>query len=325
MITRTVRKTFFITTNVLLRWPVWLALFCVRRFAPFRYVFLVYPGDDSDLDGYCPRWIARSWLFFDKPTLAGFVTAGEGGRGLVLGIPNTVRDLVADPEACRTVLRRLEWVRYLVGARAVAIAGRLPGVIHRHGIGWPARFVTGIKGTVFSIMGAIDVAAARHELRRSHLRIAIVGVGQVGAVLLATLLEAGFDAFGIDPRPGSGQDVLDGTAASAALNSADMVVALTPRGTDFEGYLPHLKPGCIVLDDTHPMIRRRPTTVSFYKVAVEMDGVAFTPTLPGYKPNSIPGCAVEAIVSGEDRSSRNDSQAAFNEDARRIGLRAVLV
>ena len=101
--TRLMRKVGLLLVSLFLRWPIWLMLsFCrLAGIRFFDYLFLVYPGTDSDLDGYCPRWLARSWFFRDKPVIAGVISKGvAGGRGLVLAVPNTVAELHKSSKVC---------------------------------------------------------------------------------------------------------------------------------------------------------------------------------------------------------------------------------
>ena len=76
---RILRQTGFILVSLILRWVVWGVLGALRIFKIFDYLFLVYPGSASDLDGYCPRKLARSWLFSKKPTVGGFISKGQAG------------------------------------------------------------------------------------------------------------------------------------------------------------------------------------------------------------------------------------------------------
>lgn len=79
-------------------------------------------GRRKDLDGYCPRWLAKSFLFSGKPTIGGVITKGDSGvRGLVLVMPNTIQECIKDKSLCLDITRRLDRIAELIGASAIAI------------------------------------------------------------------------------------------------------------------------------------------------------------------------------------------------------------
>jgi hypothetical protein len=312
------RKVGFFALSIIFRWPIWLMLGICRlagiKF--FDYLFLVYPGTDKDLDGYCPRWLAKSWIFRNKPVIGGVISKGSGGRGLILVVPNTVVEFRSNKDVCEKIIHRLNWIKELVGAKSIALAGQVPGIIVRHGIELVEPFVRGNKGTVFCVSEAIREVMKKHKLTPGQFNIVVLGVGYVGGVLMSFLKEEGYKVIGIGikPRPDT-PEILAG---------ADMVVVLLPRGEDFAPYARYIRSGTIVIDDTHPKIHKRPNDFFFYKVAVGIKGVKFFPRLPGYKADWIPGCAVEAIVSAATGNFNGTSQVFFNQKARELGFYAHL-
>lgn len=309
------RYVEFLTVSLILRWPIWILLAMLKPFKIFRYLFLVYPGTDSDLDGYCPRQLARSWVFSKQPTIGGIISKGSGGRGLILVVPNTTDEFENKKNVCNEVTRRLVWIQQIVGAKSIALAGRLPSIISRDGNTLDNPFVKGNKGTVFCVMETVSQVMQRHGLNIDHTKIAIVGVGYVGKLLLDALKVENYkEVAGIDIQ-GDGE----------ILRKADIVVVLTPRGKDFVPYIKYLKKDAIIIDDTHPKITEQPPGMTFYKVAVGMDGVRFYPRLPGYKQNWIPGCAVEAMVAAATGDFNGTSQEEFNQRAKNLGFFARMV
>lgn|GEM_PF-370256 len=307
-----IRKAVFLTVSLILRWPIWVILVILRPLRLFDYLFLVYPGSDCDLDGYCPRWLAKSWIFSGKPTIGGIVTKGRAGvRGLVLVVPNTIQEFSASKPLCWFVLRRLERLNWLVGSRVIALAGMLPGVVERkQKVPFGSQFVRGIHGTVFCVMETVERARKKDV---GTFQVAQIGVGHCGGALYNALYQDDHRVRGIDIRP-TKKGVLLPEESRAVLEQADMVVVLTPRGSDFDPYTGWLKAGATVIDDTHPRITKKPDGVEFIKVAVGLNGVEFRPRLPGYRANWIPGCAVEAIVC----ASRGDcSDLNFNQFRKR--------
>ena len=108
------------------------------------------------------------------------------------------------------------------------------------------------------------------------------------------------------------------------LTQADMVVVLTPKGSDFAPYMKHLKPGCLVVDDTHPRLHATISGLKLYKVAVGLPGTFFYPRLPGYRRDWLPGCVVEAIYAAVTGSFGSDPMPVFIERARQLGYYAHL-
>jgi len=330
---RASRQTGFITVSLVFRWPIWILvriLITLKIMKPFGYVFLVYPGDPSDLDGYCPRWLARSFLYRSKPTIGGDIEKSVGGKGLTVVVPDTIKELSHDKSRCAGIKKRLLRVKSLTGAKSIAIAGRAPGVFARHGIELDKPFVEGTKGTLFCVTETISEVMKKHGLTPGGFKVAVVGVGNIGGSLLDFLKEEGHSAFGVDIAKSKRDDVFLGKDSHLLLKTAKMVIVLTGKGSDFMSYVKHLSPGTIVIDDTHPRIRKRISDFTFYKVAVAMKTengkiIRFRPRLPGYKAEWIPGCAVEGIFSAATGEFNNTTQLDFNRRAKELGLFALLV
>ncbi|TSC54447.1 MAG: hypothetical protein LiPW31_111 [Microgenomates group bacterium LiPW_31] len=318
------RRVLFIVVSLFLRWLIWCVLGLLRIFKPFNYLFLVYPGTDSDLDGYCPRRLAKSWLFSKKPAIGGIISKSVGGRGLILVVPNTIKEFLFHKDVCEKVMQRLERIKAIVGAKSIAIAGQVPGMLSRHNLFLEKPFVRGNKGTVFCIMETVSEVMKKHNLEPGKFRIILIGVGYVGALLLSSLKEQGHNIVGVDIQINR-KGIFLPEESRPFLKEADMVIVLTPRGSDFAPYTSDLKTGAIVIDDTHPKITQRPIGVNFYKVAVGLDGVKFYPHLPGYRAEWIPGCAVEAIYSAATGQFNGSSQQEFNKRAKELGFFAHLV
>lgn len=314
MLVRKIRKSAFVLVNVMLRPLIWPTLFVLRPFRLFDYLFLVYPGTDYDLEGYCPRWLAHSWLFSGRPVTAGVITRGATGvRGLILVVPNTARQMLADKTMVLDIVKRLNSISTLVGANTIAMAGQLPSIADKHGIATDQKFVNGKLGTVFAIESTLERVLTLEETRSDPV-IAVIGTGFIGHAVLENQKRQDRKAIGFN---------IDSEVSAIA--DADIVIVLTPRGKDFMPYVPFLKKGAIVIDDTHPRIFARMENATLYKVAMSIEGVQFLPKLPGYLYDWVPGCAIEAIL-----------QARFGHDtivdlekarlaADKIGLKPILV
>ena len=112
---RVMRQSAFVFFNLILRLPVWGLLGLLRPIRPFRYLFLVYPGSNQDLAGYCPRWLLQTPLFKGRPTIGGIITSNREHkvRGRVLVIPNTIAEMQSNPELCKKIKFRLEQIQKL--------------------------------------------------------------------------------------------------------------------------------------------------------------------------------------------------------------------
>lgn len=309
---------------VTLRWPM-LLLLTLGRFLKINCIFTVYPGSQRDVDGYFPKGL--KWFLkpaaSGKPFVAGVITTGNGlGRGLVLAVPNTVDQFKTDRNLVGTIMKNLKLTKTLTGAKTIAVAGQGPRFFKSH-FPYEQPFVYGLKGRVFSVVETVEQVAATHGLTRSETTVAILGVGEIGAAIIANLEEKGYRAIGIDIHVIHGH-VEVSPEGLERLRVADLIVVQTPRGDDVVPYYENLKKTAILIDDAHPRITVRPGEVKFYKVAIGRSGVEFKPPLPGYEKYWIPGCVQESMVVAE--SGKVDmSQEDFNKRSKELGFFAHLV
>ena len=151
----------------------------------------------------------------------------------------------------------------------------------------------------------------------------MVGVGHMGGEVIDYLKNSNSVVSGIDIRRRR-DGVMLPEEGLKSLTKADMVVVLTPKGSDFASYMKHLKPGCVVVDDTHPRLTGASDDIKLYKVAVGLNDVVFYPRLPGYRKNWLPGCVVEAIYAVRTGAFGHEPLPVFIEKARAIGYYAHL-
>ena len=323
------RKVGFLTLFCL-KWLIMptLGLFSRLRIAKLDVIFLVFQGSKTDLDGYCPRKIAESWLFKGKPSIAGIIALGFLRYGLTLVVPETAEDFRRDPETVRKIQKRLTVLRFILGAKAVAIAGVGPKYFKKHCDSYEKPFVYGLKGRVYSAEETIDRILKMQNTSaapQTAPNIAIVGVGEIGEAIINRLQGLSYHAYGIHfLRDETGKVFFDKKGLSQ-MAEADIVFVQTPKGSDFVPYYSDLKAGAIVIDDTHPKIRKLPpqNKQSFFKVAIGKEGTKFFPRLPGYVNSWIPGCVLEAIV--EITTGKPDmTQAEFSRAAKELNFFAHL-
>ena len=319
----------FLFLSLAMYWPgiIILGVTAIMGMVVFDYLFLVYPGTDSDLEGYCPPKLAKTWIYSGKPSWAGIITKGESGvRGLYLVVPDTTDMLCGSAELCLKIFQKLLWIKRSVKAKAIALAGRMPGIFLKQGIRCEEPFVQGSKGTIFCIMETLLEVEKRHGLIPGTYNLVLAGVGYVGTQLMMELKSSGrFNTIGLDLRPNGDCDVFAPHAARQLLQNADVVIVMTGKGSEFLSYKKYLNPDCIIVDDTHPKIKEGLEEFTLYKVAVGIEGVRFFPKLPGYRPRWIPGCTVEAIVAAATGLFNHMTQVEFNEVARSLGFFAYLV
>ena len=126
--------------GIVLRGPFLLVMRFLPRF--FDYIFFVYPGKESDMDGYVPRFFTNSQWGRTQIFFGGIITAPKEkkvGRGILIGSPSTVRSMVRSEAECRILEQRMKKIARGFSAKRVAIAGR----------------------------GAINIFASRHITRQS--------------------------------------------------------------------------------------------------------------------------------------------------------------
>ena len=314
MIKRLLKQSLFITTGLILRYPIFLLLFILRPFNLFQYIFLVYPGKDKDIDAYCPLWLAKSILFSAKPSIAGIITKSTTNtRGLMLVVPNSTHDLVHSKQISLNIINNLNKIAKIIGANTIGMAGQGPGIMQRHSIDTGDMFMYGTMGTVFSISETINAAVKKNNFPK-NAKIVTVGKSFISQGLVDFLNMQGYYASQINLTDGP-----------LYIENADIVVVITLSGKLFYPFIPHLKDSSIVIDYTHPKMLKRPTNAYFYKVATGIDGVKFLPNLPGYKAEWIPGCCIESIIHSEFGNAPFSNQELFNKNAKSLGLKALLV
>lgn len=307
--------------GIILRRPF---LWVMRLFPrSFDYMFFVYPGKESDMDGYLPRFFTNEWcrtqLFF-----GGIITAPKGencGRGILVGAPSTVRSMVRSDAECRVLQRRMKKISHSFSIKRVAIAGRAPSIFLRHGISLDNPFVHGEKGMVFCTIETLYSVAHKHGLSLEKANIAVFGAGRVGKSISAFLSEEGYAVKSIRSRSVFDEkDSKLSDSISEVLKTADIVIVISAKGSDFHPYMKYLKDNAFVISETHPPIQRPFKRGTIHRAALSMEGLQFVPSLETYSATSIPGCVIEAIVFS--KHGEITDQVLFNEKAREIGFRA---
>jgi hypothetical protein len=290
----------------------------------FDYIFFVYPGTESDMNGVVPKWFAKNPRFRTQICLGGILTkskTGFSGRGIVVGAPNTVRNMVASKEECILLKERLEKFANCFSINAIAIAGRGPSILLHHNIILDEPFVHGRRGMVFCTIATLEAILKKHQMSLQNTNIVIFGAGDVGNNIANFLI-----ARHCKIKIVSAQSVFDKNKICMAnfdidaLRGADIVIVISAKGSDIYPHMKKLKDGAIIIDDTHPRMTRLFKRGYVYRAALTMEGSWFIPRLPVYGSKSIPGCVVEAMVYAIYGQILD--QEEFNRVAFKIGLRA---
>lgn len=326
------RFASYFTMNLL--WPLFFQPLCklLKNFnhPPFGFIFLVYPGTLDQVKGYAPLWYRQ---IAPMVSVIGLVfKARNGQRGLVVSIPWTIEEM-EDEGRLGVMLKMLNRLAEKIGAKSIALAGRLPGVIaqngHREMLVKP--IVTGERGTIFTIFLSAKQAVETAGLNFCQVKVGILGYGFIGSRLVSTLQDNGIkNIVCVDPRIKQDRNNhLTLTRDPMALAGMDLVVILTAKGEQAETVIDYLKPGVLIIDDTHPQLPRRLSARiekaggRVIKATLGMEGMVFWPRLPKWDRSWLPGCCVEALVSATQGFTM--TQKEFNQQAEQMGFVALEV
>lgn len=304
---------------------VWPSL---RRLLRPDYLFVTYPGTERHKRLYFPPWVERTL----RPVFPSGVIRFGRYWGLIVSGVATAETLESSPERMRALLE--ETRGQFPGIEVIALAGRLPGVAEKTGVGLEPPFIHGNRGTVCAMVGAARELARLLDKPPSEVTVGLVGSGgYIGSRLLASLrgdfsrviaLDSRFEGDPIDDAGVRYTDRPEDLAEAAA------VVVLTARGTDTAAMAQHLAAGSVVADDTHPEIpvpirtamEHRGATV--LKAAMADDRIRILPRIPTFRADDIPGCLLEALVVVQRGSEVLETQEGFNEAAAELGFKARL-
>lgn len=301
-----------------LAWPLF------KRWLSPAAVFFVYPGKPSDKYAFFTPWMEKRF----RPVFPLGVMRLPGGRlGLMIAKPITTAEMDLDPSLALQTMEQIQ--AEVPKAKAVALAGRFPGYVHKAGGSFPQPFVPGINGTVFAMVSAADALAQKAGRPASELAIAVLGgAGTVGSKVVESTSHAfkSVVAFDIRYAEESTKGNVVFSSAPQRLRDADVAIVLTAEGDQVAELAPYFRAGAIVADDTHPCMysetRRLLTArgVDLYKVAMEGDLRMF-PRLPNFNATDVPGCLLEAVTVALRGWEVIEDQEEFNRAATAVGFK----
>lgn len=300
----------------------------VRRLFKPDYVFVLYPGTEAHKRHYFPPWIERIL----RPVFPAGVIRFGSYWGLLVGGLASAETLERAPERLETFLSEVHG--QFGGVGSIALAGRLPSLAVRSGVGLDRPFTRGDRGTVCAMLGAIRQLAGMLGKPTEEVTLALIGgAGFIGSRLIDSLTTEFGRVIAVDPRyAGASREAgnVVYTARPEDVAEAEAIMVLTARGSDTAGIANHLSCGTVVADDTHPEIpqavreimEERGATV--LKATVADARIRFVPALPDFRADDIPGCLLEALVVVHRGKEVLDSQAEFNRAAEELGFGARL-
>lgn len=302
-------------------WPA------LRRLLRPDYVWVTYPGTDQHKRAYMPPWVERLL----RPVFpTGFMRFGRYW-GMIVSSLASADVLESSPVDLRALFDEVEG--QFPGV-PVALAGRLPSLAASTGVGLPSPFTHGDRGTLCAMTGAAREASSLLGREPTKVNIAVVGSkGFIGSRLVSSLSNEFGTVIALDSRYDEACQGAHGvffTNSPEDLGEADVIFVLTPRGTDMESLVPHIAPGAIVADDTHPempeylraRIEERGATV--LKATLADERFRCVPPIPDFRADDIPGCILEVLVILQRGTEVLESQEAFNRAAQELGFRARL-
>ncbi len=206
------------------------------RFFEIRTVFLMYPEQRK----YALAFVYPSRLPKVKwnPFLAGFFVQ-NGKLGLMFAISATPDDFrnPANEDGLRSMVKRMEEIRQLVGAPRKTFAGILPGVLYAKRI---VRVAPEAELTVEGILIAVDLIKKKEKIYVNVPIIALGGGGFIGRRLVKKLQNKGEQVIVVDkgdPWP----DV----------SEVAIVINMTLKGALLE-YLDKMNTEMIVVNEVYP-------------------------------------------------------------------------
>lgn len=317
-------------------WPLIRGL--VQRKKLFKFIFLVYPGTLQEVNHYGPPWFRPYTRFI---SIIGTIwSKDERRRGLVVTIPFVLEEFHEfsnEKILLERIFNSIKEFSRSIGTLVIALAGRLPSLFLKHSLPVEYPFVKGDKGSIFTIIEAVRNVINRERLSIPKTTVGVVGVGFIGRSVLCELQKMGFySIIGIDSdfQKISTQEIsgVRLTTNFEFLSTCDLVLLLTTRGEDIEQKTSWLKSKVIIIDDTYPPIPKslrkliiQAKQAKIYRAIIELPGVKFRPSLPGFASNWLPGCVIEALIVSSNSNFNFSTQEEFNLKAREVGFKPILI
>lgn len=264
----------------------WLIGLINRRTGAWMSVFYCYAGSRNYIATYAPPGTVAPFRW--RPSPIGVLR--QGGRlGLVVASPVTEAEFLdpANAKAFALLQARLSRIARLMRVEMVNAAGILPGVLAARG----GLVVNDSRPAVVDVVTvAVDQVMARELPPDCRDVIVVGGAGYLGAQVAETLRGRGYACHIVDPRGGA-------SALPQSLAGRPCLLLDIARRGAIDGYVNHMWPGLVVLNETFPTPSRRVVArmVARGVRVFHLSGVAGSITPPlqhGYE-NAVPCCAIQ--------------------------------
>jgi len=227
-------------------------------------------------------------------------------------------------------------------AKAIALAGRLPSLLHQAGGKIKAPVVGGVLGTRYAMQSvALDLAKRAGMTSARESTIAVIGgAGYVGSQVVKDLALEFEKVVAVDPRlddieatNNTNSNILS-TNDPCALQGIKLFLLLAPCGDDLAPWVPYIEPGSYIADDTHPCVGStlqavlKSKKIHLLKAATQniKEPLTTSPRLPNFQSNSVPGCLLEALVVARSNGGNvTKNFKEFCESAKSLGFESQLM
>lgn len=304
------------------------ALVATRSFwrrVPWKTIWVANAGSEDDIKAYVPRWFVPL-LRPLMPLPMGFFYSPGIGWSLILATSDSNEALRGDPDEVGRLIERVARFR----ARRISLNGVLPAILFENDA-WPddPRFVREAHGALHMLEENLAEIGERHpEVFAGGRRVGVIGTGHTGAQLSNHLTRQGYEVLAWDPRPQAREKLEPGVRFVGRdpepLRELRVVVFLSSRGDDAaKAVAEQLRPGAIILSDTHPKISRswceqlRRRGLIVYESALTRPGTFFFPKMPRWERDTLPGCMGQAMVEAVGDAPPMDLHA-FKQRAREL-------
>jgi len=303
-----------------------LAITPLLRLKRWRVIHCVNAGTSDDFNSFYRYAWARSIALRFVFVPISFIHSPAYGWSIVLATSKTNKQLRSDHRFIKDIVQQIgRWK-----CDRVSLNGVMPSAADTHKA-WPSSSnISNSKyGTTYMLIQNIKQITQIHGY--TNPKIAVIGCGRAGQLLIQQLTELDYSVLGFDisPKENIPSNVYVGCDFSKVA-SCQIIILLTERGNSGLSVIkPYLLPGQTILSDTHPKPSPeawdsiRSLNCHIYEAATTLEGLAFFPALPSWRPDTMPGCAVQAItesIIGTDLKTYDD----FDQKASEVGVKSRL-
>jgi len=309
----------------------------LKRVYSQSVVFVVYGRGRSERS-FSPLWLEKlteKLGLFHYPVLS-FLHCGSRQIGFVIACRHNVEELQENPDFVLQLQNDV--ILSFPRTKAIALAGRLPSLLHQAGGEIKAPVVGGVVGTRCAMRSvALDLAKRAGMASACESTIAVIGgAGYLGSQVVKDLALEFKKVVAVDIRfdkeTKMTKNVLK-TNDPSALQGIKLFLLFTSCGDDLAPWVSFIESGSYIADDTHPCVGPALQEVLKSKKIYLLKAAACnikeplitSPRLPNFQSDSIPGCLLEALVVARCNSKVTEDFEEFCESARLLGFGSQLM